>query len=84
SDGRFRSADPNGSAPYLCRNGAGSWAVTATTGPWSLGDAACSAEFGPGFALGVPLTARDNAAITTTTDTWLDYAVVGGTWTPNP
>lgn len=84
ADGRFRSADPTDSAPYLCTNGAGSWAVTPTAGPWSLGDAACSTEFGSAFSLGVPVTAAQNAAITTTAGVWLDYAVVGGEWTPHP
>lgn len=92
--GRFRSAKgskrsgaerPGETARrYACRTGGG-WAVTAASGPWADGEAACDAEFGAGADFDVPATALDNAALSAaagTGEVWLDYAKRRGTWRP--
>lgn len=83
ADGRFRAADPAEAHPYVCRNGAGAWHVTAAAGPHGQGDAECAAE-APGFVFAMPATARQNAALVTGDDVWIDYAVVDEEWTSHP
>lgn len=70
---------------FACVDGSGSWSVTAAAGAWADGTAACAAEF-PGTTFGVPWNGVRNQLLFeargTGGDVWLDYAEVGGQWTP--
>lgn len=69
---------------FACLTTTGDWAVTTATGPWSDGPSACDAEF-PGSSFSAPWNGLRNALLAAAhpgADLWLDYAVVGGAWTP--
>jgi hypothetical protein len=83
ADGRFYGGACGTQRPAACRAGNGAWVVTAMAVSW--GDAAqeCAAEFGTSFAVPVNgyrndmlLRARHGGSV------WLNYAKVGGQWTP--
>lgn len=85
--GRFAGRDCADSYAYACIDAAGEWTITAAEGPWSAGDAACAAEF-PGSTFSVPWNGLRNSMLADAhgahgaDDVWLDYAEVGGEWTP--
>lgn len=84
-DGRFRSAGCGASHSFSCLTAAGSWHVTAATGPWSDGQAACAAE-APGSRFAVPFNGLSNQllkeakAANGAASTWLAYHQVGASW----
>jgi hypothetical protein len=86
-DSRFHAASCDGTRHFACATTDGSFDVTAATGAWSDGFAACPAEFA-GSRFAVPANGLRNQQIASAKaaagdEVWLDYATVGGTWTPN-
>ena len=85
SDTRFYAATCDQSRHYACLDGAGDYRVTAASGGWGDGRAACATEFGTDARFAVPPNGLRNtqlAAATGGADVWLDYAQVDGSWTP--
>ena len=84
-DGRFRSSDCGGALPAACLTG-NVWSVTAVPVPWSNAADECVTEF-PGSTFSVPVNGfRDDLlrrAHAGVGSVWLNYAKVGGAWTPN-
>lgn len=90
-DGRFESADCSGTHAYACTNDGGqNWSVTAASGSFEGGAAACSA-LGGGFTFAVPETGylnqrlRDSKAAATVATVWLNYvedSAIEGKWLP--
>jgi hypothetical protein len=87
-DGRFHAGDCGAPRQFACVDASSGWHVTAATGPQSAGAASCSAEF-PGSTFGVPPNGLRNQLIveakgSPSTEVWLNYASVNGTWTASP
>jgi hypothetical protein len=87
SDGRFHAGDCGAPRRFACVDANSGWHVTAATGPQSAGGASCSAEFS-GSRFGVPPNGLRNQLIveakgSPSTEVWLNYASVNGTWTPS-
>jgi hypothetical protein len=86
-DGRFRSAACGELRPFACTDGAGTWTVTSTTGPWGDGDLACATEW-PGTTFAVPANGYRNGQLRVAAgdrEPWLDYRTTApGTWTVSP
>jgi hypothetical protein len=85
TDGRFAAADCGQQHRAACRSGSGAWSVTSIAVAW--GDAAgeCATEFGSSFA--VPVNGYRNDVLRQARPggvpaVWLNYAKVGGQWTP--
>jgi hypothetical protein len=85
--GRFVGRACDALLRFACVSPAGVWAVTAASGEWSQGAAACEAEY-PGFAFSVPVNGLRNVLLrevhdsATADDVWLDYQRVAGEWVP--
>ncbi|MBV8692384.1 MAG: hypothetical protein JOY57_12040 [Actinobacteria bacterium] len=86
-DARFRATGCGQSLPFACVDTAGTWRVTAATGPWGIGFAACQRQF-PGSKFGVPPNGYRNYLLSQArpgpmAGVWLNYHAIGGTWVPN-
>ena len=86
TDARFRATTCGQSLPFACVDGAGVWRVTATSGPWPNGFAACQRQY-PGSRFGVPPNGYRNELLrqarpASASAVWLNYHAVGGGWVP--
>ena len=82
ADGRFRAGDCGAPRPFVCVSGTGAWIVAGPSGPWSDGPARCA---GAGGSFAVPKTGYENELLKAAAggaEGWLDYRVLGSTWTP--
>jgi hypothetical protein len=82
ADARFHAGDCGASRSYSCVNGAGTWSVAGPAGAWSDGAAACSVA---GATFSVPKNGYQNEQLKAAaggTEVWLDYRLVGGSWSP--
>lgn len=82
ADGRFGAADCAAATPrpFACHDGS-QWRITLSSGPWSDGEAACTAEGLGSFS--VPWNGYENERLKDAKsgpDVWLDYRALGGTW----
>ena len=87
TDARFRATTCGPSLPFACVDGAGVWRVTAASGPWGNGFAACQRQY-PGSRFGVPPNGYRNELLrqarpASASGVWLNYHAVGGGWVPN-
>jgi len=85
SDGRFTAVSCSLARPAACQEANGAWQVTADAVEWNDAADECAAEF-PGSQFAVPMNGYRNfmlqGAHHGAPAIWLDYAKVGGTWTP--
>jgi len=86
SDGRFHADDCNDHRHFACVDAAGAWHVTAAAGRWNMGDTLCGAQF-HGARFAVPPNGLRNQQLVdakgpSSTEVWLNYTNVNGTWTP--
>ncbi|ASP38432.1 hypothetical protein CHH28_06990 [Bacterioplanes sanyensis] len=69
--------------PYACRNHAGDWQVTQTTGTLDLGMQACDSEY-PGYVFDTPLSAYEakklRQVMTSGSDIHVNFGVEQGRW----
>jgi hypothetical protein len=80
-DGRFRSGDCGVSRPFACVSALGVWSVAGPAGPWTDGSAACVAA---GASFSLPKSGFEDELLKAAApggDVWLDYRVLGTTWT---
>jgi hypothetical protein len=81
-DGRFRSGACAELRQFACVSAAGVWSVAGPAGEWTDGAAACSAA---GASFSLPKSGYENEllkAAASGSSVWLDYRVLGSTWTP--
>ena len=86
-DGRFHAGACKDKRHFACVDAAGAWHVTAATAKWDKSGKLCGSEF-PGSRFGVPANGLRNQLIVEakgapSTEVWLNYASVNGTWTPS-
>jgi hypothetical protein len=82
SDGRFRAGDCGAPRLFACVSPLGAWSVEGPAGPWSDGAARCAST---GATFAVPKSGYENELLKAAAaggETWLDYRVLGGAWTP--
>lgn len=86
ADGRFHAGNCGDTRQFACVDSTGAWHVTPASGPWAMGTTLCSAQFS-GSHFAVPPNGLRNQLIveakgSPSTQVWLNYANVNGTWTP--
>ena len=84
NDGRFHAGNCNDSRHLACVDSTG-WHLTAATADWNQGAALCASEF-PGSHFAVPPNGLRNQQLVaakgpSSTEVWLNYATVNGSWT---
>lgn len=93
SNGRFNDARCDLTLRFACKEVNGNrWYITASSGPWSQGFAACYNETGAQYRFAVPYSARDNERLNTAkqlvgaSDLWLNYTdqYSEGNWRVGP
>jgi len=89
SDHRFNDQPCNTIRPYACRDGAGNWKITPSSGAFGYGDMMCKQKFGSGFSFAVPVNARENQRLINAKGSvgavWLNYQDLSmeGQWIAN-
>jgi hypothetical protein len=85
ADGRFHAGNCDDTRHFACVDGTGAWHVTSAVGRWNMGSTLCGAQF-KGSHFAVPRNGLRNQQLvaakgTSSTQVWLNYANVNGTWT---
>ncbi len=85
-DTRFHTAPCDDTHAFACVDGHGDWHVSSSTGAFTGGAAACSAQ---GWTYAVPANGYRNAQLASAkaaagiSTVWLNYSSTTGQWTPN-
>jgi hypothetical protein len=87
ADGRFHAGDCKDKRHFACVDGSGAWHVTAATAKWDKRGLLCAKQF-PGSRFAVPPNGLRNQQLVDakgapSTEVWLNYASVNGTWSPS-